>query len=82
MAKKKSPFDMGEYMPTKQEDESRLWCLKNDILISPVAKSEGAWWIEIKNKGKANLSPDTYIKGVVWEKMYEFYSYYYNKFNK
>ncbi len=79
MAKSK-PFDMGEHMPDKFETQAWLWCLRNDILISPFAITEGRWGMVIKNKGVNNKDPKTYTKGDVWPKMYEYYKYYYNKY--
>jgi hypothetical protein len=79
---KKQPFDMGEYTRTEKDFEAYRWCIKNDIKISPTAKAEGSWWIDIVNQGVKNRSPKTFIKGVIWEKMYEYYNYYYDKYKK
>ena len=54
---KKQPFDMGEYIPTEKDFEAYRWCIKNDIKISPTAKAEGSWWIDIVNQGVKNRSP-------------------------
>ena len=82
MAGKKSPWDMGEYIASDKQIEAYIWCIRNGIFISPIAKTEGAWWLEITNNGKTNKSPKTFTKTVVWEKMYEYYNYYYDKYKK
>ena len=43
MAKKSKPFDMGEYTPDKKDAEAWVWCIRNGILISPVAITEGRY---------------------------------------
>jgi len=79
---KKSPWDMGEYIATDKDNEAYEWCIKNGIKISPTAYSEGAWWLDIENNGKTNRSPKKFLKTVVWEKMYEYYNYYHDKYKK
>ena len=60
--KKKSPWDMGEYLPTKEEELAWVWCIRNNIKIAPTCKSEGAWWIEITNNNKTNRTPNVFTK--------------------
>lgn len=79
---KKQPFDMGEYIVSDKDIEAYRWCIKNDIKISPTAKTQGSWWLDIVNKGVINRSPQAFIKGVIWQKMYEYYNYYYDKYKK
>ena len=79
---KKNPWDMGEYVATDKDNEAYEWCIKNGTEISPTAYSEGAWWLDIENNGKTNRSPKKFLKTVVWEKMYEYYNYYYDKYKK
>ena len=71
-----------EYVATDKDNEAYNWCIKNGIKISPTAYSEGAWWLDIENNGKINRSPKKFIKTIVWEKMYEYYNYYYDKYKK
>jgi hypothetical protein len=80
MAKQKQPFDMGEHTPDKFETQAWLWCIRNGIYISPFAIAEGRWGMVIKNKGSSNKDPKTYTKGSVWPKMYEYYKYYFKKY--
>ena len=79
MAKSK-PFDMGEFLPDKIQLEARLWCIRSKIYISPTAINEGRWGIIIQNNDKQSADPNTYTKNVIWEKIYEYYKYYYNKY--
>jgi hypothetical protein len=80
--KKKTEWDMGEYMPTNEQISARLWCIKNGIKISPFARQPGSWYIDITVNGKTNRSPHIYIKDLIWEKIYEYYKYYYDKYKK
>tara|TARA_B110000285_G_scaffold109141_1_gene123880 strand:+ start:439 stop:696 length:258 start_codon:yes stop_codon:yes gene_type:complete len=78
--KKKSPWDMGEYLPTKEEELAWVWCIRNNIKIAPTCKSEGAWWIEITNNNKTNRTPNVFTKTAVWRELYKYCKYYYNKY--
>jgi len=82
MAKRKSSWDMGEYTPAKEETEAMIWCIRNKIFISPVAIKEAKWTIEILNNGKTSTDPADYKKVDIWEKMYSYYKYYYDKYEK
>jgi len=76
---KKKVGDMGKYSPTKENEEAYIWCIRNGIKISPMAHGATSWWIDIEINGKSARAPDTYGPTEVWEKLYEFYRYYYNK---
>ena len=67
---------------TTELREAYRWCINNGIYISPFATGDATWYIEIKINGKTNRSPDVYSKTAIWIKMYEFYEYYYNKYEK
>ena len=84
MPKLKKGSIMGKYYATDEEIDAAMWCIKNNIKISPLKKSfaEDRWYIEITLNGKTHRSPESYGKTVVWEKMYEFYLYYYNRYMK
>ena len=71
---------MGQYVQTDEELEAYSWCIKNGIHISPLAKDETNWFIEITINNKTNRSPETYKKVVIWEKLFEYYLYYYEKY--
>ena len=50
------------------------------IAVSP---SETNWKVEIRmNKGNWNKDPGVYEHPEAMEKMYEYYKYYYDKYNK
>ena len=84
MPKLKKGSIMGRYYATDDEMNAAMWCVKNNIKISPLKKSftEDRWYIEITLNGKTHKSPESYGKTVVWEKMYEFYLHYYNRYMK
>ena len=71
---------MGQYIYSDEELEAYGWCIKNGIRISPIAKDETNWFIEITINNKTNRSPETYKKMVIWEKLFEYYLYYYGKY--
>lgn len=73
---------MGRYYATSIELDAAEWCIKNNIHISPIKKSylESLWYIEIIIKGKKNKSPEAFGPIVVWQKLYEYASYYYDKY--
>tara|TARA_R110001592_G_scaffold113960_1_gene313385 strand:+ start:3786 stop:4052 length:267 start_codon:yes stop_codon:yes gene_type:complete len=78
--KNKGPWDMGNYFVTPIDHISASWCLNNSIKVYPLAKAVGEWWIEIDLNGKIHRSPYVYTKVMVWEKLHEYYRYYYNKY--
>jgi len=73
---------MGDYIPTRIEQEHQRWCMANNIKISPTAKTNVEWWIDIVIEGRVNRSPETYSDKTIWIAMYKFYKYYYDKFSK
>lgn len=78
--KKKSEWNMGTYETTELDHQAIDWCIKNGIKIAPFAKKPGEWYIDITVNNKTNRSPHIYGKDVVWEKIYEYYRYYYEKY--
>ena len=76
---------MGDYVTSQEEDEAFVWCIRNNIKISPRAASRGnptEWHIVIESQGRTHMSPETYGPGDVWIKLHEFYKYYYDKYRK
>ena len=71
---------MGDYSFTQDEYKAAIWCLKNNIGISPIFHSSGEWKLEITINGKCHTSPESYGKIKIWEKQYEYYKYYYDKY--
>ena len=69
----------------KQEMKIIGWCLTKNIKIgiSPDWKDElNRWQIEININGKAHADPNHYSDEVVYNKVNEYYKYYYDKYNK
>ena len=71
--------NMGAYNTTEQDLKAYRWCVRNKIYIAPKAITEARWSITIENNGKTYEDPNHYIKGLIWEKIYEYYRYYYEK---
>ena len=80
--KNKNEWNMGSYPASAEEVEAKVWCLRNNIYISPFAKEPGSWYIDIVINGKQNRSPHIYTKDIIWENIYKFYKYYYDKYKK
>lgn len=72
-------WDMGGYDQTELDNKAYAWCLKNSILISPMAKDNRSWYIFVIVKGRGYRSPEAYGKNVIWQKIYEYYKHYYLK---
>ena len=61
------------------------WCLDNSIAVCVVPNwdmSDGNWKIEIRINNKVHVDPTNYTVANVHDKMYEYYKYYYDKYNK
>ncbi len=70
---------MGLYSPSELELKAYIWCIRNKIYIAPKAINETRWSIVITNNGRTYEDPSQYIKDLIWEKIYEYYKYYYEK---
>jgi hypothetical protein len=84
-SKKQKKSLMGTYTNTDRQGEAWRWCIKNNIKIVPQPKSRGnpeEWHILIDINNKKNLSPETYKAGEIWQKLYEYCEYYYDKYRK
>ena len=79
---KKGKVNMGSYMPDELEFKAYRWCINNNIYIAPKALTEARWSIVITNNNKTNEDPNSYLKNDIWVKIYEYYKYYYNKYEK
>ena len=73
---------MGQYMATSQERKHMQWCMNNGIKISPFARNTYEWYIDIDINNKKNKSPQVYTKKDLWEQIFNYYKYYYNKYGK
>ena len=73
---------MGQYMATSQERKHMQWCMNNGIKISPFARNTYEWYIDIDINNKKNKSPQVYTKKDLWEQIFNYYKYYYNKYEQ
>ena len=74
---------MGMYNAEDYEEDARIWCHKHGIRIYPVPETRGtpaAWFLVIEINGNPNKAPDALKRNEVWKKMYEYYMYYYKKY--
>ena len=72
---------------TWTESEMKIigWCLNKNIGvgISPDWKDDlNRWQIEININGKIHTDPNRYDNDIVYNKVNEYYKYYYDKYNK
>ena len=60
------------------------WCMNNSIVVgfSPIWYSQDDWTIDIKINNKSSVDPNTYNGEEVMAKVYEYYKYYYDKYEK
>jgi len=79
---KKGQINMGESGHDIKDWEAYRWCVRNKIAISPRAYSATQWHVDINNKDKTHTSPDTYGKTEIWNKIFEYCKYYYDKHRK
>ena len=80
---------MGSYRRSKEEDKALVWCIRNNICITPRKAKWGEyiWFIDIEkgkypNRKLIGTSPDQYGPGTIWEKVSEYQLYYYRKYAK
>jgi len=67
----------------KKDFEAYRWCINNGIYISPYCKENFvSWYIDIEINGKLNRSPKFFNERELWEKIFEYYKYYYNKYEQ
>ena len=60
-------------------------CFNNNIFVSTMPDWENnaiRWFIDIKINKKTHRDPKTYEDEEVLDKIYEYYKYYYDKYNK
>ena len=70
---------------TSKEMKIIGWCLNKNINvgIGPDWKDDlNRWQIEININGKTHTDPNKYNDDVVYNKVNEYYKYYYDKYNK
>ena len=84
MPRGKKQKTMPEYTPTAEEHEAYMWGVEEGIIISPmgIKGTQDEWKVGIANSFNykdVKLSPETYGPDEIWQKVFEFYLYYYNK---
>ena len=81
--KKKKKIGASLYYPYTREDMKRVnWCLEKNIEVA-VSPGNSKWKVEIRmNKGDWKRDPGVYEHDEAMEKLYEYYKYYYDKYNK
>ena len=70
---------------TNEEMKIIGWCLNKNIkvAITPDWKEDiNKWLIEININNKIHKDPNRYDNEVVYNKVNEYYKYYYDKYNK
>ena len=70
---------MPDYIPTEHEKQAYLYCVRNNIRISPGGGSEVDWHIDIYAGGKWNRSKEKYNRDEIWSEYYRCCLYYYDK---
>ena len=85
----KTSLSMGSYQRTTEEDKASIWCLNNDICITPrqAQWKVPMWYIDIEkgvypNRKLIGTSPKSYGKNRIWEKLAQYQKYYYDKYAK
>ena len=82
---KKTGRTPGFYPYTKENIKHAGWCINKGIKIPVVPNWEvvdNEWKIEININGKVHFDPVIYEGDQALKKMYEYYKYYYDKYNK
>jgi hypothetical protein len=77
---KKVVIDMGNYIPRTEEYDAMRWCINNGIKVYPRPLSTVKWSLIIEINGKTTESPEGFGKMVIWQKLFEYYLYYYKKY--
>ena len=73
----KSP---GYHNYTRDDMKRVNWCMNKGIKIA-VIPSGTEWQVELNINDKIHLNPKIYKAKEAYEKMYEYYKYYYDKHN-
>jgi len=78
--RKKKPIATYTYSP--EDFKAYHWCMNNGIYISPFCKENFmSWYIDVNINGKINRSPKYYDSRELWETIFKYYKYYYDKYN-
>ena len=74
----KSP---GYHNYTRDDMKRVNWCMNKGIKIAVIPNGID-WQVELNINDKIHLNPGVYKAKEAYEKMYEYYKYYYDKHNK
>ena len=67
--------------PYTNKDMKRVnWCMNKRIKIAVIPNGID-WQVELNINDKIHLNPEVYKANEAYEKMYEYYKYYYDKHN-
>ena len=81
---KKSGRSAGSIPYTDENMKHVAWCVRHGISIGliPNWDTNKSWNIDITLKGNVNKDPVDYTDEQALIKMYEYYKYYYDKYNE
>ena len=88
MIKRKRKKGLGrapEAIPYTDDNMKHIaWCMNNNIVVgfSPLWDTEDQWQIDILINATVSVDPNTYSGDEVMAKVYEYYKYYYDKYEK
>ena len=74
----KSP---GQHNYTREDMKRVNWCLINGIKVAVIPNGT-KWQVEVNLNKTIHLDSKIYEAKEAYEKMYEYYKYYYDKHNK
>jgi hypothetical protein len=83
LKKRRGYKPMPGYDKSELESKAYLWCIKNNIKISPFAvlkSNPRTWWVDVEINGKVKRSPYKYDENQIWPKIFELYAFYYKKY--
>ena len=83
--KKKGLGRAPEAIPYTDDNMKHIaWCMNNSIVVgfSPLWDTEDQWQIDIQINATVSVDPNTYSSDEVMVKVYEYYKYYYDKYNE
>jgi len=70
---------------TKQDIKHASWCIRKGIKIAVIPdwkNNNSEWKIELNINKSIHVDPKVYKDKEALAKMYEYYKYYYDKYNK
>ena len=87
MPKQKKDHWMPHYSASPEEKEHDKYCIRNDIRIAPagIYGKFDEWGITVSigpNYRSEKRDPNTYGPDEIWQKIYEYKKYYYDKHSK